>query len=416
MDVAKTPKLKLKLTDSAIRAIVVPDGRSEVLAWDAAMPGLALRVGRQRRSWTYVFRVKKGGAPQKLGLGAWPAVSIAAARQAAQLEAGRLARGEDPAAARREARSDSEAVLATVLDDYEASLKRRRYASVSLAMSVLRRGLAKLLKRDVASLTRKELVSTIDRLSAAGKPGAAAELRKHTRTLLDWATNKGLTQHNVLAGYRRERTTRAERIQAAERGRALTRHELAALWHAADPATVLGRYVRALILTGARRTEMARLDWSMVGDDRLTLPPTHTKQGRPHEIPIGPALRAILDACQLRRDRPVFASPITGGEMKGWSQHFAKLRTASGVLFTPHDLRRTMRTGLTDLGVDFDTAELMLGHQRDDLVRRYDKAERWAARVEAAEQWAAYVERVAGEAAPSSENVIRLNTRKARAA
>ena len=414
MSHAKAPKTKLKLTDAAIRALSLPEGRADMLVWDAMVPGLALRIGRQRRAWTYVFRPRGGGAPQKLGLGAWPAVTVAAARQAAQIEAGRVARGEDPAAALREARRREVATVASVLDSYETSLERRAYANLKTVMSTLRRGLAHHLSRDVASLKRVELVGLFDRLEKAGKPGASADLRKQVRTLLEWTTNRGTTPHNVLAGLRRERATKAERIAAEERGRALTDDELAKLWKVAAPETVLGRYIRALVLTGARRAEMARLEWAMVGEDRLTLPPSHTKQGRPHEIPLTGALRAVLEGCERRKGRPVFASPLTGDELKGWTKFVAKLRANSGVTFTLHDLRRTMRSGLTSLGVDHDTAELMIGHQRDDLVRRYDKADRWPARVDAAERWAVHVLGLAERDVELPEKAIPLNSRKAR--
>jgi integrase len=411
--------MKTKLTDAAIRAIELPDGKNDLLVWDAGLPGLALRVGRQRRAWVYVYRPPGAGAkanPQKIGLGAWPAVTVSAAREAARVEAGRIAKGENPAAARREAKRQETAKVSTVLDKYEASLESRRYANTVSTMSTLRRGLAKFRDRDVATLTRLELVDAIDAVAQEGRPGAAADLRKHLRTLLEWTSNKGLTPFNALAGLRRERATKAQRIETEERGRALSDDELKKLWHAADPEAVLGRYIRALILTGARRAEISRLERSMVGDDCLTIPSTHTKQGRPHEIPIVPALRAILDACPRTTSRLVFPSPLTGREMSGWTQHVAKLRRNSGVDFTLHDLRRTMRSGLSRLSVDHDTAEMALGHQQDDLVRRYDKDDRWKARVDAAEKWAALVESITAEPAPIADNVVRLNSRKARAA
>lgn len=409
--------MKMKLTEDAVPAIALPADKSNVLVWDTEMPGLALRIGKQRRSWVYVYRPAGAGSsvnPQKLGLGAWPGVTVKAARKAAQIEAGRIATGADPAAARREAKRKEEASVTSVLDSYELSLTRRRYANTKTAMATLRRGLASVGPRDVASLTRRDFVEIIEGVEASGKLGAAADLRKHCRTLLEWTTNKGLTSFNVLAGLRRSRSTRAERLDAEEHGRALSDDELARVWRAADPDTVLGRYVRALILTGARRSELSRLTRDMVRDDRLVLPPSHTKQGRPHEIPVGPLLRSILEACPCTTSPLVFPSPISGGEMKGWTQHVAKLRKGSAADFTLHDLRRTMRSGLTRLGVDHDTAEMMLAHQRDDLVRRYDKDDRWPARVAAAERWAEHVESIT-QCLPPAENVIRLNSRRAKA-
>ncbi|WP_082767406.1 integrase family protein [Bosea sp. PAMC 26642] len=416
---------KLRMTEASIRALPSPD-KGELIVWDEKMPGLALRIGRARRAWIYVYRPpgaytetgdgqRRRVNPVKLPLGAWPALSVEKAREAAQVEAGKVAKGQDPAATRRETGRQDKARVSAALDDYEASLKRRRYVNVTTAMSTLRRNLASLKARDVATLRRVDLTALIEKLEAKEKPGAAADFRRHARTWLEWCTNKGLAPFNVLAGLRRERSTKAERIDTQEKGRALTDAELTAIWHAAAPETVLGRYIRAMILTGARRAEMARLKVSMDAGSHLDLPPYHTKQGRSHRIPVTPMLRSILAGCELTQERLYFASPLTGREMSGWTQHVAKVRKASGVQFTLHDFRRTMRTGLTRLGVDEDTAEMMLGHQRGtELDRIYDKHDRWQARVDAAKQWTGFVEALAAGPAPEQSNVVRLSSRKAR--
>lgn len=410
----RSPALKLRLTDASVPGFALPEDKSELLVWDAGMNGLALRVGKQRRSWVYVYRPAGAGAranPQKIGLGVWPAISVSKARQLAQAQAGQVASGKDPAAERREQKRLEASSVEKVLDGYEASLTRRAYANLHTAMSVLRRGLAGLDKRDVATLTRRELIACIDkaairrvvetpeaergprraRKQVIGGPGASDDLRTRLRTLFEWTTNSGITPANPLAGLRRERATRAERIGQSEKGRALTADELGRVWNTADPSTTFGRYIRALILTGARRREMSRLTWPMVRPDRLVLPPSHTKQGRPHEIPIASLLRSTLARCSRLTSGVVFASRKTGGEMSGFTKMLDKLEAESGVRFTLHDLRRTMRSGLTELGVDDTTAEMMLAHQRDELERIYDKNDRWSARLSAARRWAIHV-------------------------
>jgi hypothetical protein len=392
--------MKARLTDPAIGKLAPPPGKAELLVWDEGIAGLALRVGRARKAWTFIYRPRGAGRsanPQKVALGAWPAVDVKAARNAARIEAGRVARGENPALIAREAKRRELAKMSAVLDDYETSLRSRGYVSTSIAMGVLRRGLKPVAERDVATITRNEFVRLIEKLEREGKPGAAADLRKHARTLLEWTTNRGLTPFNALAGLRRDRATRAERLEQEEKGRALADVELAAIWRAADPEKTIGRYIRALILTGARRSEMARLHRSMILIDRIRLPATHTKQGRPHEIPITSELKAILDACPPVSSQLIFSSWKTGRVMSGWKTYLRDVRHASGVDFTLHDLRRTMRSGLSALGVDKDVAELAIGHQREELIRLYDKHEFWTLRVRAAAVWSEHVRKIAQE-------------------
>jgi hypothetical protein len=60
--------------------------------------------------------------------------------------------------------------------------------------------------------------------------------------------------------------------------------------------------------------------------------------------------------------------------------------------WAPHDLRRTMRSGLSALGVERVTAELLLDHAvSDELSKIYDRHEYWPQRVEASSRWATHV-------------------------
>lgn len=391
------PSQKIAFTEENAALVPPPGGKTGALLWDAKQPGLALRIGRERRSWVVVYRPEGAGrsrAPQKITLGAFPAVSVAAARKAARAKLGDVASGRDPAAERREAKRKEKASLSLALDDYEASLKARGVVREKEVMALLRRGLSRYGNRDLAELELRDLLAPIEALEAAGKPGAADYLRRCARTFLGWAQMTGRIKANPLAGIRRVRATRAQRIDKGAYGRALGDDELRRVWGAADQETVFGRYIRALILTGARRGEMAQLTRAMIRDDRLMLPPAHTKQGREHPIPITKPLRAVLKKCPVTSSPLVFPSARTGGQLGGWTKLTQALRDASGVDFRLHDLRRTMRSGLTRLGIPTELAEVCIGHQRDELLEIYDRADRWNERADAFKRWAAHVVKV----------------------
>ena len=161
-------------------------------------------------------------ASQTLRLGSWPEVSVEAARKAAQAQAGAVANGRDPAAERREERRRERATLRVALDDYERSLTQRRLVNVRPTMSALRRGLSGLLTSDVRTLTRANYVAAVAVVERDGRVGAAGDLRKHCRTFAEWCVGRGLADYNPLAGLRRPRRTRAERLEVIEPGRALS--------------------------------------------------------------------------------------------------------------------------------------------------------------------------------------------------
>ncbi|MBV8849886.1 MAG: hypothetical protein JOZ16_09930 [Methylobacteriaceae bacterium] len=245
--------------------------------------------------------------------------SVAEARRLARIALGRIAAGADPAAERAEQKRRSQARVAELLDAYERDLGQRKYVNRKIVMNSLRSRLRKYLTRDIRDLSGAELARIIEGLKSAGKPGAAEDFRSRCRAFLTYCVTKAkVLPISPLAGYRKERATRADRLQAGQRGRSLPDIELARLWAAADPAVTFGRAVRFLILTGCRRGEAALLTWPMISPEEklIRFPAESLKQGRDHVMPIAPALEDVLDACNVdARSDLVFASPKTGGRI-----------------------------------------------------------------------------------------------------
>jgi integrase len=391
-----------KLTEAIIRAAVVPSDKSQTMLWDSAVVGLGVRCLRGgTKTWVFVYRpsgVGRAVASQTLRLGAWPALSVDDARKAARGHAGNVARGGDPASQRREVRRREQATLRKLLAEdgpYERDLKRRGIVNLKSTLSSLRRGLKRYMNTDVAALTRQDLVSAIAAI-ADDRPGAASDLRKHSRTLCEWAVSRGLAPANVMAGLRNQPRTRAERLARASRGRALADGEMHAVWQAAGEFGAFGGIARLGLLGGFRRAELAGLRWSDVGSDRITLPAEATKTGWEHAVPLTDLTRAVLTAQPRTTSKLVFPSPVNGRRMQGWTKLTARLRRASGVDFTLHDLRRSCRTVMSRLGVPEDVAELAIGHRRADLVGRYNKDEAWQHRVDAFERVSAHIAALVG--------------------
>src|SRR5262245_52634583 len=196
-------------------------------------------------------------------------------------------------------------------------------------MSGLRRGLARLMGKDVAAITRADFVTANVAIEDQGKPGAAADLRKFARTFCEWAVHRGLAPANVLAGLRQSKTTRAERLaRQARKPRALADHEIIAVWNAADGRGAFGNIIRLLLLTGARRSEIAKLSRERMLSDRLVLPPTHTKMGEKHEVPLTDLMRAVIAAQPATVSTLLFASEKTGRAFQWWGKSVTALQRA----------------------------------------------------------------------------------------
>jgi integrase len=400
----------------------VPAEKTQAVLWDGAVTGLGLRLRLGgAASWTFQYRPKGAGRAEpsrKLTLGSWPGVTLEAARSAAQAMAGAVALKQDPAMDLREERNRERRVLSKALDEYERAITRRKLVNVPTIMSTLRRGLALLTAREIDALTRADLVGRIEALEDAGLPGAAADLRKHSRSLLEWAVSRGLAPFNVMAGLRMPRSSRAERLGEESKGKALSDEEIVALWNSAGRLGAFGGMLRLGLLTAMRRSELAMLRWSNVEDDRIVLEAHGTKTGERHEIPLTAAMRAVLMAQPKTTSALVFPSSRGSVQMSGWTKLVGAANRASSVMFKLHDLRRTTRTLLSRLGVDEPTAELCIGHVRRGLVATYNRDDAWQARVSAFGLVSAHIAGLVSGGAPEAgesahePRVVALSARR----
>ena len=90
------------------------------------------------------------------------------------------------------------------------------------------------------------------------------------------------------------------------RDRVLSDDELRLVWLAADEiGWPYGQMVQLLALTGARRDEVARMQWSELDFKQClwTLPRERVKNDRPHTVPLSPLAVSII------KDVPRIAGP-----------------------------------------------------------------------------------------------------------
>jgi integrase len=167
---------------------------------------------------------------------------------------------------------------------------------------------------------------------------------------------------------------------------------LTALWSATDKLPQLPQaYFRVVLLTGARRNEVRRMAWSEIDLDAgmWRLPAERNKSGRPFEIPLS---RPVVETLRrLPRIGPmVFA--LDGKRPMAVHQLIERVRCDAGLLDVRlHDLRRTLRTGLAELGVTFEVAERVLNHAVPGLQAVYNRHNYLAEKRTALAMWATHV-------------------------
>jgi integrase len=344
----------MKLIQSTLAGLALPDGKSDVIYFDDDYPGLGLRLRKGgKRTWIFQFEV--GKKQRRMTIGTFPAMTLGAARKTASELHARVRLGEDPASTKQEKQRQAADTVNALLQIYwpekQQSLGQRTRITVERHLLHYAKPLH---GKGVASITRRDISDLSTKLAASSGNPTANKTRSSLSTFFGWCIKKGLIEENPVRG--------SYIAEESPRERMLTIPELIAIWRALDQiGTCGGAYaaiIRLLILTGQRREEIGGLRFDELRTDpagnldRIELPPPRTKPKRAHTIPLSGPAQAILTPWL---STPT-ASPFVFGDQPfvSWSLGKRMLDEAlvkAKIEITPwvvHDIRRSVATGLAD--------------------------------------------------------------------
>jgi integrase len=384
----------MRLNERTIRDLTCPAGMTERTFFDEEVAGFGLRV-RASGAKSWLCQYARHGKTRKVRLGAPPVVSVGAARQAARKIMSAVSLGGDPAREKAEVRAQAANTIGTLIP---AFLERQRKRLKPRSMIETTRHLLKHAKplhaQGIKSIDRRAVAQLLEGIERDHGAACSNSVRASLSALFTWAAQGGYRDDNPVS-----MTARA--VENGARQRVLADDEIATIWSALDDASDYAALLKLLLLTGARRDEIARLRWSEIDLEAalVRLPGERTKNGRPHDIPLSPPALAILKARQRQNGRDfVFGTNGHGFvDFSGARADFdRRLNGAIAQRWTLHDLRRTLSTRLH--GQPFSVAphicEVLLGHvgghrsgvagvynQQDYLPERREVLLRWAEHI-----------------------------------
>jgi integrase len=381
---------KRHLTDKSVQHLK-PPATGELEVFDLGYPGLALRVGHGgAKSFELFYRT--GGKLRRETLGRWPQITLADARDAWRKTRERISKGEDPSS--RNGAKAPAMLFERVVEDW---LKRDQSKNKAISLYQVTKSVESDLLpawrgKRVDEITKRDIIELLDSITDRGAPLMARRVRASVRRFFRWCIERDILEIDPTAAMPRVGNGKS-------RERVLTDDELAKVWRAA--LGPFGAVTRLLVLTGARREEMAQLRWSEIDGATIKLEGDRTKTGAPHIIPLSAVAQALLHSLP-RIAGSDFVFTISGTKpISGWSRPKAKLDAKSGVTdWRIHDLRRTVATGMERLGVTRQTVEAVLGHtsgSRGGIVGVYQRHDYAAEKRAALEAWGTYVVVLVGE-------------------
>jgi integrase len=352
----------MKLTEKVVAGLKLPAGIDDWLVSDDDLTGLNLRLRRGAKgvakSWLYRYAI--AGTERRITFD-FAGHNLAAARKRAGDLQARIRLGHDPAQERAQTRIDAEQTVAATLRTYlpqkKLTLRPRSYIEVERHLLIYWEPLHRLPLRLVAIRDVSARYLTI--ADTNGRTTATNSWRSLS-AFFDWCLRQGLTERNPCLG--------VERFPDRKRDRVLSAAEIKAVWDATAGPDDYSAIVRLLLLTGCRASEIAGLVWDEVYSDRIVLSPERTKNGRQHSISLTPTMRTILASRERRPGKDHVFGRRLDGPFTGWGESKAALDArikAAGIAMKPwvnHDLRRTLATGMGELGVAPHVIEALLNH------------------------------------------------------
>ena len=368
--------------------------------------GLYLKIGRgDARSW--IQRIKYGGRRRDIGLGRFPDVGLAQAREAAARNRALIASGGDPLAEKR--RTNVPTFREAAERVFEANRPRWRNVkhTVTWLQSLERHAYPVLGNMPVDTINQEDVLRVLTPIWGT-TPETARRVRQRVRTILKWAQAHRFVEHNA-AG---------EVIDGALPAMPKVKNHLRAL-----PYQEVGGSVEAvrqsqaslavkwclefLILTAARSGEARGAAWSEIDMDAATwtVSASRMKANAEHRVPLCGRALEILEEARAIDDGSglVFPSPSLPGRPLSDMTLTALLRRI-GVAdrATVHGFRSSFRDFAAECtNAPFAVMELSLAHAVGNaVVESYARSDLLERRRGLMDQWAGYLEGGTGRVVP----------------
>jgi hypothetical protein len=356
------------------------------------------------RSFSVRVRIKGQGQPVRLTYPERAHVcNLSVAREWAVKTDGQCRNGTDPRAERRALEAAqgahqmvaeqtafekvAHAYLATNGEFKKNSRPWRPRTYGDYARTVNKRLVPQWKGRSIHSITRDEITDYLTAAAETAPISANRDLVMLTGIMAWYARQRSSTFTSPIV---RGMTPSEEK----PRDRILADDEIRVVWHIAGKTKVYGGIVRAILLTAARRGEIAVMRPAQIGQDGIwALPGELTKNHAPLYLPLSADARSAIGAHAPDDDQALIFSVGEGRELTSWGHYkenfdqrvLRRLRAIARARgddptqvaplpnWTLHDLRRTARSLMARAKVRPDHAERVLNHKIKGVEGTYDR-------------------------------------------
>ena len=347
------------------------------------------------RSW--VLRYQLAGRRRDLGLGAYPEVTLASAREKA-LEARRLiAEGRDPLSERKKTKNLTfKAAASALIESKRSGWKNAKHAAQWPA-TLNTYAMPKLGDLDVKVIETADVIAVLKPIWNE-KPETASRLRQRIEAVLDYAAAMGVRTGDNPArwrGHLDHLLPKPSKVRAVKHHPAMPYADVPVFMASlAQREGISARALEFTILTAARSGETREMRWAEIDlENRMwIIPAERMKAAKEHRVPLSDEALALLGE-HGGDDDLVFGSDTKPGKPISDMSMTAVLRRMKLNGITVHGFRSSFRdwSGETT-SFPREVIEAALAHQlKDKAEAAYARGDLLDKRRELMTAWAEFV-------------------------
>ncbi len=383
-----------RISKRSVDAFACPRGKDREILWDETLTGfgvIAFPTGRK----VYVVQYRQHGRSRRASIGEHGRLTPDEARSQAKTILGQVAQGADPIDERRKARTvrTFAEVAADFIENHVAAKRKGRTAEGYESL-LSNHVLPAIGSKRIEDVRRPDVAQLHSRMKRT--PGAANRALSVVSAIWNWAARQEevKAEDNPAKGVERYREQGKERFLTSEElsqlGEALVEGETIGLPWDADEEAPNGKHlaklenrrtrldpfavaaIRLLIFTGARLSEIVKLEWGSVDFERGIIFLPDSKTGKKPVYLSAPAL-AILSGLPRVEGNPYVIAGAKAGKPradlnKPW-RAIRRIASLQGVRI--HDLRHTNASVGVGASFGLPIVGKLLGHKNASTTQRY---------------------------------------------
>ncbi|MDU9002402.1 tyrosine-type recombinase/integrase [Sedimentitalea todarodis] len=346
------------------------------------------------RSWVLRYQVK--GRRRDLGLGPYPDVSLAMARDRAAEARRLIAEGEDPITKKQQAKPKTfrEAAL-ELIESKRPGWKNAKHAA-QWTSTLEAYVFPKIGAVQVAKVETADVIAVLTPIWAA-KPETANRVRQRIEAVIDYASALGIRSGDNPArwrGHLDHLLPKPKKVRAVKHHPALPHAEIAEfMTDLAQREGVAARALAFTILTAARSGETRGMTWGEVDLEAKvwTIPAGRMKAAKEHRVPLTDAALVLLGQRteDISDENLIFGSEAKPGKPISDMSMTAVLRRMDRTNITVHGFRSTFRDWAGETtGFPREVIEAALAHGiKDKAEAAYARSDLFDKRRKLMEAW-----------------------------